>query len=271
MGEVSDRGDAGKHIEYRDFALGSDPSRRLCPDIEHGFSHTRGLDPEAAECSHDRGDPLPVLNSPRQSARGLAILISMKSREEALDLLHRYTRSDSLRKHALAVEHAMKACGARAGEDPVRWGICGLLHDFDYEQFPTAEQHPMVGSKILEEEGFDEGLRRAILGHATYTGVPRDTPMAKALFACDELAGFITACALVQPGKSLAEVKVSSVKKKLKDKAFARSVNRDDIHQGVAELGVGLDEHIEFVLNALKEISPELGLAGADTGPGGAQ
>jgi predicted hydrolase (HD superfamily) len=195
----------------------------------------------------------------------------MKSREEALELLHRYTRSDSLRKHALAVEHAMKACGARAGEDPVRWGICGLLHDFDYEQFPTAEQHPMVGSKILEEEGFDEGLRRAILGHATYTGVPRDTPMAKALFACDELAGFITACALVQPGKSLAEVKVSSVKKKLKDKAFARSVNRDDIHQGVAELGVGLDEHIEFVLNALKEISPELGLAGAETGTGGAQ
>lgn len=195
----------------------------------------------------------------------------MKSREEALDLLHRYTRSDSLRKHALAVEHAMKACGARAGEDPARWGICGLLHDFDYEQFPTAEQHPLVGSKILEEEGFDEGLRRAILGHATYTGVPRDTPMAKALFACDELAGFITACALVQPGKSLAEVKVSSVKKKLKDKAFARSVNRDDIHQGVTELGVDLDEHIEFVLNALKEIAHELGLAGIDSTTGGAQ
>ena len=195
----------------------------------------------------------------------------MKSREEALDLLHRYTRSDSLRKHALAVEHVMKACGARAGEDPVRWGICGLLHDFDYEQFPTAEQHPMVGSRILEEEGFDEGLRRAILGHATYTGVPRDTPMAKALFACDELAGFITACALVQPGKSLAEVKVPSVKKKLKDKAFARSVNRDDIHQGVVELGIGLDEHIEFVLNSLKEIAHELGLAGAASGPGGAQ
>jgi putative nucleotidyltransferase with HDIG domain len=192
----------------------------------------------------------------------------MKSREEALDLLHRYTRSDSLRKHALAVEHAMKACGARAGEDPVRWGICGLLHDFDYEQFPTAEQHPMVGSKILEEEGFDEALRRAILGHATYTGVPRDTPMAIALFACDELAGFITACALVQPGKSLAEVKVSSVKKKLKDKAFARSVNRDDIHQGVTELGVGLDEHIEFVLEALKEIAPALGLGGMES-PGG--
>ncbi len=184
----------------------------------------------------------------------------MKSRQDALDLLHRYTESDSLRKHALAVEQAMRACALRMGGDPERWGICGLLHDFDYEKYPTAEEHPFVGSRILEEEGFDEELRRAILGHATYTGVPRDTPMAKALFACDELCGFLTACALVQPGKSIAEVKPASVRKKLKDKAFARSVNRSDIHQGAEELGVPLDEHIEFLLAALREKAAELGL-----------
>jgi putative nucleotidyltransferase with HDIG domain len=184
----------------------------------------------------------------------------MKSRQDALDLLHRYTESDSLRKHALAVEQAMRAYAASMGGDPERWGICGLLHDFDYEKYPTAEEHPFVGSRILEEEGFDEELRRAILGHATYTGVPRDTPMAKALFACDELCGFLTACALVQPGKSIAEVKAASVKKKLKDKAFARSVNRSDIYQGAEELGVPLDEHIEFILAALREKAPELGL-----------
>ena len=186
----------------------------------------------------------------------------MKTRQDALELLHQYTRTDSLRKHALAVEQAMKAYARREGEDPERWGICGLLHDFDYEQFPTADQHPFVGSKILEENGFDEALRRAILGHATYSGVPRDTPMARALFACDELCGFLTACALVQPNKSLAEVKVSSVKKKLKDKAFAKTVNRSDIYQGVAELGVDLDAHIEFVLNAVREIAEDLGLGG---------
>jgi putative nucleotidyltransferase with HDIG domain len=186
----------------------------------------------------------------------------MKTRQDALELLHLYTRTDSLRKHALAVEQAMKAYARKEGEDPERWGICGLLHDFDYEQFPTADQHPFVGSKILEENGFDEGLRRAILGHATYTGVPRDTPMARALFACDELCGFLTACALVQPNKSLAEVKVSSVKKKLKDKAFAKTVNRSDIYQGVAELGVDLDAHIEFVLGAVREIAVDLGLGG---------
>jgi putative nucleotidyltransferase with HDIG domain len=186
----------------------------------------------------------------------------MKTRQDALELLHQYTKTDSLRKHALAVEQAMKACARREGEDPERWGICGLLHDFDYEQFPTAEQHPFVGSKILEENGFDEALRRAILGHAVYTGVPRDTPMAKALFACDELCGFLTACALVQPNKSLAEVKVSSVRKKLKDKAFARTVNRSDIYQGVEELGIDLDAHIDFVLGALREIADELGLGG---------
>ena len=184
----------------------------------------------------------------------------MKTRQDALDLLHRYTESDSLRKHALAVEQAMRAYATTSGGDPDRWGICGLLHDFDYEKYPTAEEHPFVGSRILEEEGWDEELRRAILGHASYTGVPRDTAMAKALFACDELCGFLTACALVQPGKSIAEVKPSSVRKKLKDKAFARSVNREDIFQGAEELGVPLEQHIEFVLQALREKAPALGL-----------
>jgi putative nucleotidyltransferase with HDIG domain len=185
---------------------------------------------------------------------------TMKTRDDAIELLHRYTKTDSLRKHALAVEQAMRACARRYGGDEERWALCGLLHDFDYEAYPTAEEHPFVGSKILEAEGWDEEIRRTILSHATYTGVPRDTVMAKALFACDELCGFLTACALVQPGKTLAEVKVKSVKKKLKDKAFARSVNRDDIILGAEELGVDLESHIEFVLEAMREIAPELGL-----------
>ncbi|MFN2443481.1 MAG: HDIG domain-containing metalloprotein [Thermoanaerobaculia bacterium] len=186
----------------------------------------------------------------------------MKTRDDALELLHRYTASESLRKHALAVEQAMRASALRMNGDPDVWGLAGLLHDFDYEKYPGADQHPFVGSKILEEEGWDEPFRRAILGHATYTGVPRDTPMARALFACDELCGFLTACALVQPSKSIHDVKPSSVKKKLKDKAFARGVNRDDIHQGAAELGVTVEEHIEFVLGALREKAVELGLEG---------
>jgi putative nucleotidyltransferase with HDIG domain len=189
----------------------------------------------------------------------------VKSRDDAIAILHRYTKSDSLRKHALAVEQAMKACARKyaPSEDPVRWGICGLLHDFDYEQFPEADQHPYVGSKILEEAGFDTELRHAIMGHAPYTGVSRNTIMAKALFACDELCGFLTACALVQPSKSLVDVKPSSVRKKLKDKAFARSVSRDDIYNGAAELGVDLEEHIAFVREALLEVAKEIGLAGA--------
>jgi putative nucleotidyltransferase with HDIG domain len=186
----------------------------------------------------------------------------MKSREEALELLHEYTKTDSLRKHALAVEHAMRACAGKFApdEDPVQWGIAGLLHDFDYEAYPTAEEHPFVGSKILAERGFSDEIREAIMGHAPHTGVARNSLMAKALFASDELCGFLTACALVQPGKTLAEVKVSSVKKKLKDKAFARTVNRDDIYSGVAELGVDLEEHITFVRNALLEIADEIGV-----------
>ncbi len=186
----------------------------------------------------------------------------MKTRDDALALLHEYTKTDSLRKHALAVEQAMKACARKYApdEDAVRWGICGMLHDFDYEAYPTAEQHPYVGSKILEEQGFDEELRRAIMGHAPYTGVARDTMMAKALFACDELCGFIVACALVQPSKKLAGVKPASVKKKLKDKAFARSVSRDDIYHGAEELGADLEEHVAFLKEALLEIADEIGI-----------
>jgi len=188
--------------------------------------------------------------------------MTTRTRDDALALLHEFTRSDSLRKHALAVEHAMKACARKYApdEDPVHWGMAGLLHDFDYEQFPNADQHPFVGSKILAERGFDDALRHAIMGHAPYTNVPRDTMMAKALFACDELCGFLVACALVQPSKSMADVKPASVRKKLKDKAFARSVSRDDIYHGVEELGVDLEEHIAFVREALLEIAGEIGV-----------
>jgi putative nucleotidyltransferase with HDIG domain len=188
----------------------------------------------------------------------------MKTREEALAVLHEFTRTDSLRKHALAVEQAMKACARKYApdEDPVRWGICGLLHDFDYEAYPNPDQHPWVGSKILEERGFDEELRTAILGHAPYTKVPRTTLMARALFACDELCGFLVACALVQPSKSIADVKPSSVVRKLKDKAFARSVSRQDIYDGAKELGADLEEHVAFVREALLPIAEEIGVAG---------
>jgi predicted hydrolase (HD superfamily) len=187
----------------------------------------------------------------------------MPTREEAWELLCEYTKGDSLRRHALAVETAMRACAPRyggEGADAGEWGMTGLLHDFDYEMFPTAEEHPFKGSEIMRERGYPEHVRRAIMGHATYTGVPRDTEMAKALFATDELCGFLVACALVRPDKSLDGLEVKSVKKKLKDKAFARSVNRDDIHQGVAELGVALDEHIRFVIDALRPVQEEIGL-----------
>jgi predicted hydrolase (HD superfamily) len=187
----------------------------------------------------------------------------MPTREEAWELLCEYTKGDSLRRHALAVETAMRACAPRYGGDGAdadEWGVTGMLHDFDYEMFPTAEEHPYRGSEIMRERGYPEHVRRAIMGHATYTNVPRDTQMAKALFATDELCGFLVACALVRPDKSLDGLEVKSVKKKLKDKAFARSVNRDDIHQGVAELGVDLDEHIRFVIDALRPVQAEIGL-----------
>ena len=187
----------------------------------------------------------------------------MPTREEAWELLCEYTKGKSLRQHALAVEAAMRAAAARygdAGEDVDEWDITGMLHDFDYEMFPTMDEHPYKGSVILCGRGYSERIIRAIMGHATYTGVPRDTQMARALFATDELCGFLVACALVRPSKSLDDLEVSSVKKKLKDKAFARTVNRDDIRQGVAELGVELDEHIRFCIDALKPVQETIGL-----------
>jgi putative nucleotidyltransferase with HDIG domain len=187
------------------------------------------------------------------------------TRDRALALVHEYTASDALRKHMYAVEIAMRAMAERAGEDPDEWGLVGLLHDFDYERYPNAahsatEEHPAEGVRILAQQGFPEPMQRAILGHATYSGVPRDTPLARALFAVDELAGFLVACALVRPSRSLQDLEVSSVKKKLKDKAFARGVSREDVFQGAEELGVPLDEHIRFILEALRPHERKLGL-----------
>jgi predicted hydrolase (HD superfamily) len=241
---------------------------------------------------------------------------AMFDRESAWRLLCEYTASESLRKHALAVEACMRAyarkyhgAGAQAAaaaaagaseavpatddagdaadhaeaesaevtrddlsappflNEEEKWGITGLLHDFDYEKYPTPQEHPFVGNKILEERGYPEEVRRAILSHAEYSGVKRESLMEKTLFACDELAGFITATALVKPGKSLAEVEAKSVRKKMKDKAFARSVSRDDIVNGAQELGVELEEHIAFCIEAMKGIAGELGLAGGGTSP----
>jgi len=231
---------------------------------------------------------------------------SMIDRAAAWCLLTEFTQSESLRKHALAVEACMRACArkfgtnhggtdafvrpaepsdAHAGEgheftraivkaptnqvspeglsEEDLWGIVGLIHDFDYDKYPSLEDHPYKGNEILKERGWPENIRRAIMSHAEYTGVTRDTPMEKALFACDELAGFITAVALIKPGKSLAEVDVKSVRKRMKDKAFARKVNRDDIVNGAAALGVDLDEHIGFCIEAMKGIAAELGLDGS--------
>jgi len=186
------------------------------------------------------------------------------TRDEAWKLLTEYTQSESLRKHALAVEACMRAYARKSGADEELWGLVGLLHDFDYEKYPTAEEHPYKGNEILKERGYSEEVRRAVMSHAEYTGVPRVSPMEKTLFACDELAGFITACALVKPGKSLAEVEAKSVRKKMKDKAFARSVHREDITTGAAELGVDLEEHIAFCIEAMRSIAQELGLSGVD-------
>jgi len=187
----------------------------------------------------------------------------MNQREAAWCLLTEYTQSESLRKHALAVEACMRAYARKNGADEELWGMVGLLHDFDYEKYPSAEEHPTKGSEILKERGYSEEVRRAILSHAQYTAVARVSPMEKTLFACDELAGFITACALVKPGKSLAEVEAPSVRKKMKDKAFARSVHREDIIEGAADLGVDLEQHISFCIEAMKPIAKELGLAGS--------
>jgi predicted hydrolase (HD superfamily) len=199
----------------------------------------------------------------------------MADREQAWGLLTEFTQSESLRKHAMAVEACMRAYARKlaAGSSPPSppvappdeelWGVVGLLHDFDYEKYPSWEAHPYKGNEILKERGYSDEIRRAIMSHADYTGVPRATLLEKALFACDELAGFITAVALVKPGKSLAEVDAKSVRKKMKDKAFARSVNRNDIVTGAADLGVDLDEHIAFCIEAMKAIAEKLALDGS--------
>src|SRR5437588_317824 len=186
----------------------------------------------------------------------------MNDRQSAWCLLTEFTQSESLRKHALAVEACMRAYARKYAADENLWGTVGLLHDFDYDQYPSLEDHPYKGNEILKERGYSDEIRRAIMSHAEYTGVTRDSQMEKTLFACDELAGFITACALVKPSKSLAEVEAKSVRKKMKDKAFARSVNRNDITTGAAELGVDLEEHIGFCIEAMKGIAKELGLDG---------
>jgi len=198
----------------------------------------------------------------------------MGNRQAAWELLTEFTQSESLRKHALAVEACMRACSHKFGAGDSQasalglseedlWGIVGLIHDFDYDKYPSLEDHPYKGNEILKQRGWPEVITRAIMSHAEYSGVTRDTPMEKALFACDELAGFITAVALIKPGKSLAEVDAKSVRKRMKDKAFARKVDRDDIINGAAALGVDLDEHIAFCIEALKGISDKLGLDGS--------
>lgn len=189
------------------------------------------------------------------------------NREAAFQLLTEFTQSESLRKHALAVEACMRACARKFAsgsfEDGELWGIVGLIHDFDYDRYPSLDDHPYKGNAILKERGWPEIISRAVMSHAEYTGVTRDSIMEKALFACDELAGFITAVALIKPSKSLAEVDVKSVRKRMKDKAFARKVNREDIINGAAELGVDLDEHIALCIEAMKGIAGELGLDGS--------
>jgi predicted hydrolase (HD superfamily) len=188
-------------------------------------------------------------------------------RQTAWEVLCEYTKSDSLRKHALAVEACVRAYARKFGEDEETWGLVGLIHDFDYELYPNAPDHPLKGSEILKEKGVGEELRRAILGHADYTGVPRDTRLAKVLFACDEVAGFITACTLVRPDR-IVSLEAKSVRKRMKDKAFARSVSRQDITQGAEELGIPLDEHIAFCITAMRNISDQLGLGPASAATG---
>jgi putative nucleotidyltransferase with HDIG domain len=189
----------------------------------------------------------------------------MMTRDEALELMHEYTPSDALRKHMYAVEAAMRAYARKHGKDEESWGLVGLLHDFDYERYPNdahspTEEHPSYGVAVLRDRGLPEEMCEAILGHASYTGVPRNTLMAKSLFAVDELCGFLVACALVRPSRSLSDLTVKSVKKKLKDKAFARGVNRDEVRQGAEEIDIPLDDHIQFVIESLRPVEQRLGL-----------
>ncbi len=191
----------------------------------------------------------------------------LPSRDDALSLMHEFTASESLRKHMLSVEVAMRAYAEKSGADVERWGLAGLIHDFDYERFPNAahsatEEHPAEGVRLLRERGWPDDILDAIMGHALYTGTPRTTPMSKTLFAVDELTGLITATSLVRPSRSVHEVDARSVRKKMKDKAFARGVSRDDVINGAADLGVDLDEHIAFVIGAMQRAADRLGLAG---------
>jgi putative nucleotidyltransferase with HDIG domain len=192
---------------------------------------------------------------------------AVKDRQSAWCLLTEFTPSENLRKHALTVEACMRAYARKFGEDEEKWGVVGLIHDFDYERWPSLEDHPYRGNEILSDRGWPDEIKKAVMSHADYTGVPRETRMEKALFACDELAGFITAAALVRPDKSIRSLEARSVKKRMKDKAFARSVSRDDIVNGAAALGVELDEHIGFCIEAMKSIAGELGLEGISAGP----
>ena len=182
------------------------------------------------------------------------------NRNDALALMKQWTQNESLRKHMLCVETALRSYAKKFDQDEELWGITGLLHDFDYEKYPVPPDHPLKGSEVLKDLGYSEEMRTAILGHASYTNVSRESLLAKTLFACDELCGFIVACSLVKPDKKVSSVEVSSVKKKLKDKAFARNVSRDDIINGAAELGINLDEHIQFVIEALKSNADNLGM-----------
>jgi putative nucleotidyltransferase with HDIG domain len=200
----------------------------------------------------------------------------LPSRQDALAILNEFTASESLRKHMLSVEAAMRAYAEHFGEDPERWGLAGLIHDFDYERYPNAnrsatEEHPSWGVQYLREKGWPEDILQAILGHAAYTGVARETRMARALFAVDELTGLITATALVKPSRSVFDVDAKSVRKKMKDKAFAKGVSREDVMVGTQELGVDLDTHIQFVIDAMRRSADALGLAGVTAAPAAAE
>lgn len=193
---------------------------------------------------------------------------ALPTRADALALMHEYTASESLRKHMLSVEAAMRAYAAHFGEDPERWGLAGLIHDFDYERYPNdahspTDEHPSTGVRMLRERGWPEDILQAIMGHAAYTNTPRETRMARALFAVDELTGLITATALVKPSRSVHDVDAKSVRKKMKDKAFAKGVSREDVMIGVQELGVDLDQHIQFVIEAMRGVADAIGLAGS--------
>jgi putative nucleotidyltransferase with HDIG domain len=197
---------------------------------------------------------------------------TLPSRADALALMQEFTASESLRKHMLGVEAAMRAYAEHFGEDPERWGLAGLIHDFDYERYPNAthsatEEHPAWGVRFLRERGWPEDILQAILGHAAYSGVARETRMARTLFAVDELSGLITATALVKPTKSIFDVDAKSVRKKMKDKAFAKGVNRDDVLLGVEEMGADLEQHIQFVIDAMRRVADAIGLAGAAATP----